>query len=410
MKLASIKENTIYFKSNQIAIIESIKSQKVNLIAESEIKGCFPNASKELISEYKNISENFLKVQSLFVNSSVDKLYKLFEDFDPNKRMGGDDFGGDAAALSKAKSGPQAAAREAKPKAAMDPVDPKADPEKRMGGGDFGGDAKAMGKKPDEKEKKGLISKLKEFYSKINDYMKKHPGQKMIIILAALGIVMTIASAFPAVGMLIKAVFGVWNMYKGKKKLGDELAKGKDKSGWQVALGVFQMAAGIFSVASVGADVISTIASQKAALVSTATQNGIDLTTAPADAAAAPGAAAPAVAPAGAVAAPAADVAGAAAAAPVDMFTQGEQLKGTLGKVTSALRDSRLADQYLNDPEKYIGKFTAFCAKLGISPDTPVEQVFKGVRVTGGTTIKDYIEMTLEGSAKAAKMAAMSRQ
>ena len=277
--------------------------------------------------------------------------------------------------------------------------------DKRMGGGDFGGDANAMSKAksgdsaPDEKQKKGIIAKLKEFYSKVNEYMKAHPGQKMIIILAALGVVMTVASAFPAIGMVIKAIFGIWNMYNGSKKLKDELVKGKDKSKWQIALGILQLGAGIFSAASVGGDVYNMIVSQKTEIVAAAAENGVQMQG---------GADAPA-APAAAPAAPVADAAAPAAAAPVDMFTQGEQLKGTLGKVTTALRDPRLAEQYLNNPDKYIAKFTAFCAKLGISADAPVEQVFKGAKVVGGTTVKEYIEMTLEGSAKAAKMAAMAR-
>lgn len=406
MKLSSITVESKYIKNGQIAIIESIRSQKIDLITESEIKNCFPNASKSLITEYKTISENFLLVQNLFVNNSVNKLYNIFEKFDPNQRIGGGDFGGDADAMEKVDSPQAAPAKAGKPKAAFDPektVDMRGKSDKRMGGGDFGGDAEAMSKakpgegKPDEKQKKGIIAKLKEFYGKVNEYMKAHPGQKMIIILAALGIVMTVASAFPAIGMVIKAIFGIWNMYKGSRKLKDELVKGKDKSKWQIALGILQLGSGIFSAASVGGDVYNMIVSQKTEIVQAAAENGIQMQ----------GGADAVQSPAAAPAAPA--DAASAAAAPADMFTQGEQIKGTLGKVTSALKDPRLAEQYLNDPDKYIAKFTAFCTKLGISPDAPVEQVFKGARAVGGTTVKDYIEMTLEGSAKAAKMAAMAR-
>lgn len=405
MKLSSITAESKYIKNGQIAIIESIRAQKIDLITESEIKSCFPNASKSLITEYKTISENFLLIQSLFVNNSVDKLYNIFEKFDPNQRIGGGDFGGDAGAMGKVDSPAAPKAKGNKPKAAFDAnktIDMRGKSDQRMGGGDFGGDADAMSKakpedKKDEKQKKGIIAKLKEFYGKVSEYMKAHPGQKMIIILAALGVVMTVASAFPAIGMVIKAIFGIWNMYKGGRKLKDELVKGKDKSKWQIALGILQLGAGTFSAASVGGDVYNIIVSQKAEIVSAAAENGVQLQ-AGADAAA------PAAAPA-----PVADAAGGAAAAPADLFTKGEQLKGTLGKVAQALRDPRLAEQYLNDPDKYIAKFSGFCEKLGFSPDTPVEQVFKGVRAVGGTTVKDYIEMSLEGTAKAAKMAAMAR-
>jgi hypothetical protein len=418
MKLSSITAESKYIKNGQIAIIESIRAQKVDLITESEIKSCFPNASKSLITEYKTISENFLLIQSLFVNNSVDKLYNIIEKFDPNQRIGASDFGGDAEAMEKVASPEAPKAKEGgKPKAAFDPnktVDMRGKADQRMGGGDFGGDADAMSKakpgeagKPDEKQKKGIIAKLKEFYGKVSEYMKAHPGQKMIIILAALGIVMTVASAFPAIGMVIKAIFGIWNMYKGSRKLKDELVKGKDKSKWQIALGILQLGSGIFSAASVGADVYNMIVSQKTEIIAAAAENGVQVqggadAATPAPAAAPPDAAPPA-------AAPPADAATAAAAAPADMFTQGEQLKGVLGKVSTALRDPRLAEQYLNDPDKYVAKFTALCTKLGISPDSPIEQVFKGARAVGGTTVKEYIEMSLEGSAKAAKMAAMAR-
>ncbi len=404
MKLSSISADSKYFRDGQIAIIESIKSQKIDIITESEIKNCFPNASKSLITEYKVISENFLLIQNLFVNNSVDKLYNIFEKFDPNQRMGGGDFGGDAEAMEKVDAPTPKEVKAKGAKAEFDPnktVDMRGKADKRIGGGDFGGDADAMSKaksgdKLDEKEKKGIITKLKEFYGKVSEYMKAHPGQKMIIILAALGVVMTVASAFPAIGMVIKAIFGIWNMYKGSRKLKDELVKGKDKSKWQIALGILQLGTGIFSAASVGGDVYNMIVSQKAEIAKAAVENGVQLQGG-ADAAQAPATAAPAAAEAGAVAAPA------------DLFTQGEQLKGTLGKVTSALRDPRLAEQYLNDPDKYIAKFMGFCEKLGISPDSPVEQVFKGAKVTGGATVKDYIEMVLEGSAKSAQMAGMAR-
>ena len=60
-------------------------------------------------------------IQNLFVNNSIDKLYNIFEKFDPNQRIGGSDFGGDADAMEKVDSPETPKAKEGKSKAAFDP-------------------------------------------------------------------------------------------------------------------------------------------------------------------------------------------------------------------------------------------------------------------------------------------------
>jgi hypothetical protein len=275
---------------------------------------------------------------------------------------------------------------------------------------------------PEPKKKKGFLGKawdsvkgamsiksLKNFIKSVGEYAVATLKSKETYKALAIGAVFAILGAIPGAAPLVLAAKGglsLWATFKGSKgllKAGQEMSGGKKgmdgvkeflknakdpKAAAKILGQVAQIALGAWGASSVAGDVLKQIKV-------TAAENmynpagGAEMKAAPD----APAPAAPAAPAPEAPAAPEAPVV--APSNPVEMM---DKMRGLVGKNY---------EKYLENPEKYNSEILGYLEKMGVNPDSPASEVFKGMR--GNMSVRDYVETTLDGLAKSKQMAAMAR-
>lgn len=259
-------------------------------------------------------------------------------------------------------------------------------------------------------KKKGFIAGAKDFLTKswkivvaVSKSKEFYKALAMGAIMVILGLVASTLGGWFAIGFgAVKALLGLFSVYKGAKELikTSDFAQGKKgiegvkewiaaskdpKNATKIIVAVAKIALGSWGASSAVSGIIKDVVALDVAKAGAA----------PAAPASAPQAQAPA--PHDAVAAP-----------PTDILSQGDKIGSTMQTIRTAFtQHPGTASQYLENPDKYINKILGHFPN--ISPDTPVEQVIRGVKATGGMTIRDYLEQSLEGAAKAAKMASYAK-
>jgi hypothetical protein len=274
---------------------------------------------------------------------------------------------------------------------------------------------------PEPEKKKGFFGQLgdkakavmgvKKYIAKAAEFIKQaatsKEGKRAIAIAAA----MVVISVLPGASVLLpvaKGLLGLYSVFKGSSGImnqGKELSGGKSgiagvKEFFKNVSNVPEAAKAVANLASIGLGAwgaSSAIGNVLTQIKTTAAEHIFNKDGAPAIAhQPAPHAATPhvdvkpdaPVAPAHAPEAPAA-----AAVAHTDP-----------SKMIHTMQDlvRQNYDEYLQRPEHFNEKIFAYLTKSGVDLNSPAAEVFKGVR--GNLNVKDYIEMTLEGIAKAKQM------
>lgn len=275
---------------------------------------------------------------------------------------------------------------------------------------------------PEPKKKKGFVGKawdsikgalsiksLKNFIKSVGEYAVATLKSKETYKALAIGAVFAILGAIPGAAPLVLAAKGglsLWATFKGSKgllKAGQEMSGGKKgmegvkeflknakdpKAAAKILGQVAQIALGAWGASSVAGDVLKQIKVAAAENMYNPS-GGVEMKASP-EAPAPEAPTAPEEAP---KAAPEAPVV--APSNPVEMM---DKMRGLVGKNY---------EQYLEDPEKYNNKILGYLEKMGVNPDSPASEVFKGMR--GNMSVRDYVETTLDGLAKSKQMAAMAR-
>lgn len=276
---------------------------------------------------------------------------------------------------------------------------------------------------PEPKKKKGFLGKawdsvkgamsiksLKNFIKSVGEYAVATLKSKETYKALAIGAVFAILGAIPGAAPLVLAAKGglsLWATFKGSKgllKAGQEMSGGKKgmdgvkeflknakdpKAAAKILGQVAQIALGAWGASSVAGDVLKQIKVAAAENIYNPA-GGAEMKPAapssPAPSSPAPDAPVAPAAPAAPVVAP---------SNPVEMM---DKMRGLVGQNF---------DQYLENPEKYNSKILGYLEKMGVNPDSPASEVFKGMR--GHMSVRDYVETTLDGLAKSKQMAGMAR-
>jgi hypothetical protein len=294
--------------------------------------------------------------------------------------------------------------------------DPNFNPEATIGRGDYGKIAYPEVPDAPKKEKKGFLKTVKEFLVKAGEYIKQiitsKNTWKAVAIGAAMVILGVIAGAiggWAAVGFAaLKGVLGAVSIFKGSKELikSKDFAQGKKgvegvkqwiksakepANAAKVIIGLAQVALGAWGASSAVGQVMVEI-KKMAASATFNPSGGADIK--------------PSAKPEAPIAKPDAPAQAAPAPevkpdAPVVPPQDPSQVMRKMGGLVG-----QNYEQYLADPEKYNNKILGYLSKMGVNPDSPATEVFKGLR--GNMTVREYVEMTLDGVAKAKQMAAMA--